>query len=74
LAVAPPIPTKLAFFTAFYVGKGTPMVDLNTLVDPPSERYMDEAMFIDQRGEILAGAVAPTGETRAVLLGRLPGR
>ena len=49
------------------------MVDLNSLVDPPSDLYMDEAMFINERGEILAGAFTSTGETRAVLLVPLPG-
>jgi probable HAF family extracellular repeat protein len=54
--------------TAFYVEKGKPMVDLNTLVDPPSDLYMDDAVFINERGEIYASAFTPTGETRAVLL------
>jgi len=44
------------------------MVDLNTLVDPPSDLYMDDAVFINERGEIYAGAFTPMGETRAVLL------
>ncbi|MDE2002905.1 MAG: hypothetical protein KGJ25_05160, partial [Betaproteobacteria bacterium] len=65
--------TDLAFYTAFYVEKGKPMVDLNALVDTPSDLHMDEAMFINERGEILAGALTPTGETRAVLLVPLPG-
>ncbi|MBU6483891.1 MAG: DUF3466 family protein [Betaproteobacteria bacterium] len=65
--------TDLAFYTAFYVEKGKPMVDLNALVDTPSDLHMDEAMFINGRGEILAGALTPTGETRAVLLVPLPG-
>ena len=64
----------LTFNRPFYVEKGKPMVDLNSLVDPPSDLYMDEAMFINERGEILAGAFTPTGETRAVLLVPLPGR
>jgi hypothetical protein len=55
-------------FRPFYVEKGKPMVDLNTLVDPPSDLYMDDAAFINERGEIYAGAITPTGETRAVLL------
>ena len=67
-------PGDLTYATAFYVEKGKPMVDLNTLVDPQSSLFMDEAMFINERGEILAGALTPTGETRAVLLVPLPGR
>lgn len=52
----------------FYVEKGKPMVDLNTLVDPPSDFYMDDAWFINERGEIVAVGFTPTGETREVLL------
>jgi len=58
----------LTFFRPFYVEKGKPMVDLNTLVEPRSDIYMDDAVFINERGEIYAGGVTPTGETRAVLL------
>src|SRR6185312_933823 len=65
--------SDVTFFRPFYVEKGKPMVDLNSLVDPPSDLYMDEAMFINERGEILAGAFTSTGETRAVLLVPLPG-
>jgi probable HAF family extracellular repeat protein len=67
-------PDEVTWFKAFYFEKGKPMVDLNTLVEPPSSLYMDEAMFINERGEILAGAYTPTGESRAVLLVPLPGR
>lgn len=58
----------LAFNTAFYVEKGKPMVDLNDLVEPPSDLHMDEAMFINERGEIVAGVLTSTGQTRVVLL------
>lgn len=58
----------LTLFTAFYVEQGKSMVDLNTLVDPPSDVYLDDAVFINERGEIYAGGLTPTGETRAVLL------
>jgi probable HAF family extracellular repeat protein len=58
----------VTIFTAFYVEKGKPMVDLNTLVDPPSDIYMDDSWFINDRGEIVASAFAPTGEIYAVLL------
>jgi len=59
-------------FRPFYVEKGKPMVDLNTLVDPPSDLYMDDAFLINERGEIYAPASTPTGESRAVLLVPLP--
>ncbi len=66
-------PADLGFNTAFYVEKGKPMVDLNDLVDPPSDLHMDEAMFINERGEIVAGVVTSDGGTRVVLLVPLPG-
>ena len=44
------------------------MVDLNTLVDPPSDIYLDDAVFINDRGEIVANGFTPTGEERGVLL------
>jgi probable HAF family extracellular repeat protein len=59
-------------FRPFYVEKGKPMVDLNTLVDPPSDLYMDDAFLINERGEIYAPAFTSTGESRAVLLVPLP--
>ena len=59
-------------FRPFYVEKGKPMVDLNTLVDPPADLYMDDAFLINERGEIYAPAFTPTGESRAVLLVPLP--
>jgi probable HAF family extracellular repeat protein len=62
----------LTVFRPFYVEKGKPMVDLNTLVDPPSDFYMDDAWFINERGEIVAVGFTPTGETREVLLVPLP--
>jgi len=58
------------FFRAAYVEKGKPMVDLNTLVDdPPSDFYMDDALAINDRGEIYAtGFFRPTGEEHVALL------
>jgi probable HAF family extracellular repeat protein len=63
---------NFAVFRPFYVEKGKPMVDLNTLVDPPSGFYMDDAWFINERGEIVATGFTPTGESREVLLVPLP--
>jgi probable HAF family extracellular repeat protein len=63
----------LTFFRAFYVEKGKPMVDLNTLIEPPSDLLLEDAHFINERGEIVAGAFTPTGETRVVLLVPLAG-
>lgn len=61
-------PNDIAFFSAFYVEKGKPMVDLNTLITPPSPIHLDDASFINERGEIAADGLMPDGSTRAVLL------
>jgi probable HAF family extracellular repeat protein len=61
-------PNDLTYFSAFYVEKNKPMVDLNTLVEPPSDLHMEDAHVINERGEIVAGAFTPTGESRVVLL------
>lgn len=60
--------------SAFYVEKGNPMVDLNTLIVPPSNIHLDEAWNINDRGEIFGSGYAPDGSTRAVLLVPLPRR
>jgi hypothetical protein len=44
------------------------MVDLNTLIDQPADVYLDDAQFINERGEIYAAGFTATGESRAVLL------
>jgi len=58
--------------TAFYVEKGKPMVDLNTLIDPPSPIHLDSPWNINERGEIFASGSLPDGSERAVLLVPLP--
>ena len=61
-------PDDPTYFSAFYVEKGKPMVDLNALITPPSPIHLDGASFINERGEIAAGGFMPDGTTRAVLL------
>jgi hypothetical protein len=63
-------PAALGNFRPFYVA----MIDLNDRVDPPSDLHMNEAMFINERGEIVAGVDRSDGGTRVVLLVPLPGR
>jgi probable HAF family extracellular repeat protein len=63
-----------SFFSAFYVEKGKPMVDLNTLIDPPSPIHIDSPWNINERGEIFGSGLLPDGTTRAFLLVPLPGR
>jgi len=58
--------------TAVYVEKGKPMVDLNTLIDPPSPIHLDQPWNINERGEIFADGSLPDGSERAVLLVPLP--
>jgi len=66
-------PDDPTFFSAFYVEKGKPMADLNTLIDPPSPIHIDEAWNINERGEIFGSGFLPDGSTRAFLLVPLPG-
>jgi probable HAF family extracellular repeat protein len=51
---------------------GPPAIDLNSFVPPGSDLFLVEAVSINDRGEIAALGVLPSGDTRAVLL--IPGR
>jgi probable HAF family extracellular repeat protein len=54
---------------AFLWQHGGPMLDLNTLVVPPSSGLtIKEAFFINDGGEIYASAKLPNGNSRVVLL------
>ena len=57
----------------FYVEKGRPMVDLNTLTTPSSDIHFDEAWNINDRGENFGSGLMPDGSDRAVLLVPLSG-
>jgi len=61
-------PEEIGFFRAFYWQKGSPIVDLNTLIVPPSDILVDAASFINDRGEIVGIGFLPDGSARAVLL------
>lgn len=67
-------PDDLNFFSAFYTEKGQPMVDLNTLITPPSPIHLEDAWNINERGEILANGHMPDGTERAVVLVPISGR
>ena len=58
----------VAYFSAFVWKRGGEMVDLNTLITNPTDLHVDDASFINARGEIAGGALTSTGESRAVLL------
>jgi len=53
---------------AFLSEKGGPAVDLNALIEPPSDIVLTFAWVIDDRGEILAQGVLPNGDLHSVLL------
>ena len=44
------------------------MVDLNSLVHPPSDAQVFDTSYINQRGEITGNAILPNGDEHAVLL------
>jgi probable HAF family extracellular repeat protein len=65
---------QIGFFRAFYWQEGSPIVDLNELITPPSDILVDEATAINDRGEIVGSGILPDGSTRAVLLVPIPGK
>ena len=56
---------------AFLWENGGPAIDLNAFVPSSSDLVLVEAVSINDRGEIVALGVLPSGDTRAVLL--IPG-
>ena len=64
----------LNYFSAFLWKKGNSMVDLNTLVSPPSDLHIEFASGINDRGEIVGNAFLPTGELHVILLVPLAGQ
>jgi probable HAF family extracellular repeat protein len=62
-------PGDITFETAFYVEKGQPMADLNTLITPSSSNiHVVDAWNVNDRGEIFGNGKLPDGSERAVLL------
>lgn len=53
---------------AFLWEKGTVMIDLNDLVPPGSGLYLQEADYINDRGQISGNAILDNGHERAYLL------
>jgi probable HAF family extracellular repeat protein len=53
---------------AFLWENGGPAIDLNVFVPSGSDLYLQEAVSISDRGEIVALGVLPNGDQRAVLL------
>ena len=63
-----PDPDDRAVFRGFYWQKGKPIVDVNTLIAPGSNIWVDDIAFINDKGQMLGSGVLPDGSTRAVLL------
>jgi probable HAF family extracellular repeat protein len=56
------------YLRAFLWENGGPMIDLNTLVYPPSTLNVIEGDEINDRGKIAGNAILPNGDRHAVLL------
>lgn len=63
-----PNPDDRASFRGFYLQRGGPIVDVNTLISPASDIWVDEISFINDAGQMVGSAILPDGSTRAVLL------
>jgi probable HAF family extracellular repeat protein len=61
-------PDDRAVFRGFYLQRGGPIVDVNTLITPASDLWIDDISFINDTGLMVAIGVLPDGSTRAVLL------
>jgi len=55
-------------YTAFLWENGGPMVDLNTLVTPPSNLHLEYGYAIADNGKILAFGRLPDGDIRIAVL------
>lgn len=55
-------------YRAFVRREGGPMVDLNALVEPPSDLHLSYAFDISDRGEIYAYGQLPNGDVRVAVL------
>ena len=66
-------PNDPNYFSAFYQEKGKPAVDIHSLITPPTSIHLEDAVYINERGEISAGGFAPDGTMHAVLLVPLGG-
>jgi probable HAF family extracellular repeat protein len=59
---------NISVFHAFVWEPGGPVIDLNTLVSPPSDLNLFEADFINDRGEIVALGLTPSGDVHTAIL------
>jgi probable HAF family extracellular repeat protein len=63
-----PDPGDRTFNRGFLWQKGKPIVDVNTLITPGSEIWVDEISFINDTGMMVGAGILPDGSSRAVLL------
>ena len=63
-----PDPDDRTFNRGFLWQKGKPIVDVNTLITPASEIWVDEISFINDTGMMVGSGILPDGSSRAVLL------
>ena len=61
-------PNDPDYFSAFYQEKGKPPVDIHSLITPPSPIHLEDAVYINDRGEISAGGFDAEGRLHVVLL------
>ena len=67
-------PNGPGYFSAFYQEKGRPPVDIHSLITPPSPIHLEDAGYINERGEISGGGFDADGREHAVLLVPIRGR
>jgi len=65
-------PNGPGYFSAFYQEKGGPAVDIHSLITPPSPIRLEDAGYINDRGEISGGGFDADGRRHAVLLVPIP--
>ena len=67
-------PNGPGYFSAFYQEKGRPPVDIHSLITPPSPIHLEDAGYINERGELSGGGFDADGREHAVLLVPIRGR
>jgi probable HAF family extracellular repeat protein len=64
-----PLPcSDFSLYRAFLWENGGPIVDLNALVQPPSNLVVARPPYIDERGVVVAAATLPNGDEHLVVL------
>jgi probable HAF family extracellular repeat protein len=61
-------PGDRTFARGFLWQKGKPIVDVNTLITPASDIWVDEISFINESGQMVGAGILPDGSSRAIML------